>query len=226
MNIFERIRKIRQECDLTIFQLSDKIGIPNRTISNYERGERKPSVEYLTLLYEHLNANPEWLLSGRGEMFTDKEKTSLQAKVSADEFTFYQKMNLDAAAGYGAIAEDEEIEDYIAFKKDWANKHISSPKNAIRVLTAKGDSMEPTIKNGDLLLVDISQSEAKSDNIYVLRIDHSLVVKRIQRLPGNKLQVISDNKNYEPYVVDLSDESQETVIIGKVLWYGRQIESF
>jgi len=221
MTISDRIRKIRQEQGLTILELSKKIGIPDRTISNYERGERKPSVEYLTLLYEHLNANPEWLISGNGEMFTDK--SAISGKFSVEDFLFIPKLMLKPAAGCGTIVDLEDVEDYIAFQKEWFNKHIHAPKNSLAVMTANGDSMEPTIKNGDMLLVDTSQNQARTDNIYIIRIDECIVVKRVQCIPGNKLQVISDNKTYDPYVLDLSDESHQAVIIGKVVWYGRSI---
>lgn len=223
MNIAERIRKIRQEVGLTILELSKKINVSDRTISNYERGERKPSVDYLTLLYEHLEANPEWLLSGKGEMFTDKTSSNMPAKFSVSDFLFIPKLVLKASAGHGSIVDLENIEDYIAFQKDWFNKNIHAPQNALAVMTANGDSMEPTIKNGDMLLVDTSQNQARTDNIYIIRIDDCLVVKRVQCLPGQKIQIISDNKNYDTYTLDLSDESQSISIIGKVVWYGRSI---
>lgn len=221
MTISDRIRKIRQEQGLTILDLSKKIGIPDRTISNYERGERKPSVEYLTLLYEHLDANPEWLLSGNGEMFTDK--STISSKFSVEDFLFIPKLILRPAAGCGTIVDLEDVEDYIAFQKDWFNKHIHALKSSLAVMTANGDSMEPTIKNGDMLLVDTSQNQARTDNIYIIRINDCLAVKRVQCIPGNKLQIISDNKTYNPYILDLTDESQKAVIIGKVVWYGRSI---
>lgn len=222
MNIAERIRKIRQEKGFTIIELGQEIGVSDRTISNYERGERRPSVDYLTLLYEHLDANAEWLLSGNGDMLKDKS-SNMPVKISADDFWFIPKLNINAAAGAGSIVDVENVEDYIAFQKAWFNNHIFAPKSSLAVLTANGDSMEPTIKNGDMLLVDTSQNQAKSDNIYIIRVDHSLVVKRVQCLPGNKLQVISDNKTYDSYIIDLADESQQASIIGKVVWYGRAI---
>lgn len=223
MNIAERIRKIRQELGLTILELSKKINVSDRTISNYERGERKPSVDYLTLLYEHLNANPVWLISGKGEMFADKTASNMPAKFSIEDFLFIPKLVLKPSAGNGTIVDLEDVEDYIAFQKEWFNRHIHAPKNSLAVMTANGDSMEPTIRNGDMLLVDTSQSQARTDNIYIIRIDDCLVVKRVQCIPGQKIQVISDNKNYDTYTLDLSDESQSISIVGKVVWYGRRI---
>lgn len=228
MNIHERVRKIRQEHSLSIQELSKKIGIPDRTISNYERGERKPSVEYLSLLAENLDANPEWLILGTGEIFLSKEKTASQEKLpdglTPSDFTFIPMIDLQAAAGSGVIIDTESTKDFIAFTKDWLFKNVKAPLNELVMFLTKGDSMEPTIRDGDMLLVDKSDTVLKSEGIYVIRMDDSLIVKRVQRLPDKKAEIISDNSLYKPFIIDLTDES--IGVIGKVVWFGRQIERF
>ena len=69
MTIKDRIRMIRKSKKKTIEQFSDTIGVPVRTISNYERGERGISVDYLYRLYTQLNANIHWVLTGKGSMY-------------------------------------------------------------------------------------------------------------------------------------------------------------
>jgi len=69
MDLKDRVREVRKLKGLTISELSKKIGVPERTISNYELGERKISVEYITLLNTHLGTSLNWLISGEGEMF-------------------------------------------------------------------------------------------------------------------------------------------------------------
>lgn len=54
--------------------------------------------------------------------------------------------------------------------------------------------------------------------------DNSLIVKRVQKLPEHKADITSDNTVYKPFVIDLADES--IAFIGKVVWFGRQIERF
>lgn len=226
MNIHERIRQIRIESNLTLIDLGKLLGIPDRTISNYERGERKPSVEYLTLLAEKLNANPQWLILGTGEMFLDKQEeyilNGLPKSISPYDFKYIPMCELKAAAGGGCIIDTEEIIDYLAFKKDWLRKNITGSPNNIVIFIAKGDSMYPTIKDGDILLIDKDDKHIKQEGIYVIRIEDSLIVKRIQKLPGNKVEVISDNTTYTKYVIDF-EKDQDVDIIGKVVWYGRHV---
>nr|DAI41207.1 MAG TPA: helix-turn-helix domain protein [Caudoviricetes sp.] len=69
----ERIKEIRTKLNLSVAKLADKIGIPARTITGYERGERTPSIEFLANLSTILNVNANWFITGNGEMFNKKE---------------------------------------------------------------------------------------------------------------------------------------------------------
>ena len=225
MNIHERVRKIRTEHSLTIQELSKLLETPDRTISNYERGERKPSVDYLILLAEKLQANPEWLILGKGEMFIDAEKSSqlnIPKQVDLANYRFIPYYDLKAAAGDGSIIDDDNIKDYIAFTKEWLSKNIPASFNNLIILIAKGDSMDPTIKDGDLLIVDTTIKDSiKNDGIYIIRMDDYLVVKRLQRLHESKLAIMSDNPRYKSYEIDLNEDAN-TGIVGQVVWFGRQ----
>lgn len=74
---------------------------------------------------------------------------------------------------------------------------MSAPEN-IKMIKVKGDSMEPTLKEGDWVLVDISRISPDSDGLFLLRLAGGLAVKRIQCGLGNSINVLSDNKNYPP----------------------------
>jgi transcriptional regulator with XRE-family HTH domain len=107
---------------------------------------------------------------------------------------------------------------------------ISAPSN-LRILTGYGDSMEPTFKDGDPLLVDTGVTEIKIDGVYVLERDagsdrKELFIKRVQRHPiDNTLIISSDNKNYQPVVVSESDRRVRFKVAGRVLlaWNSRKI---
>ncbi len=70
----ERIKSIRAKLNLSVAKLANKIKIPARTITGYERGERTPSIEFLANLSTILNINANWFISGKGEMFIQPEK--------------------------------------------------------------------------------------------------------------------------------------------------------
>mgnify|MGYP000782226452 CR=1 FL=1 len=65
----QRIKEIRSKLNLSVAKMADKIQIPARTITGYERGERTPSIEFVTQCCTILNVNANWFLTGEGEMF-------------------------------------------------------------------------------------------------------------------------------------------------------------
>lgn len=93
-------------------------------------------------------------------------------------------------------------------------KHISStaPDN-IKMIQVFGDSMQPTLKAGDWVLVDITHNAPDTDGLFVLWLATGLAVKRIQG-GINNLIIHSDNHNYK----DITAETGEIRIIGKVIY--------
>lgn len=97
---------------------------------------------------------------------------------------------------------------------DFRQITMSAPDN-IKMIKVKGDSMEPTLKDGDWVLVDISRISPDSDGLFLLRLAGGLAVKRIQCGLGNNINVLSDNPNYPP----LPPTTLEDVpIVGKVIY--------
>lgn len=87
---------------------------------------------------------------------------------------------------------------------------------------ADGDSMEPTIGHGDLLLVDEAIQHVATHGIYVVIYQGMVLVKRIQiRLDGT-IVLMSDNTKYKDEVVKPS-EAVDLRIGGRVRWFGRTI---
>lgn len=72
----ERIKEIRSKLNLSVAKLADKIEIPARTITGYERGERMPSIEFLANLSTILSINANWFLTGKGSMFNEQQPST------------------------------------------------------------------------------------------------------------------------------------------------------
>lgn len=101
-------------------------------------------------------------------------------------------------------------------------KKISStaPEN-VKLIKVKGDSMFPTLKEDDWVMVDTNQNYP-SDGMFLLRLaGNFLTVKRIQCALGNNLTILSDNPNYQPMNASVED----VAIVGKVI-YALKTEKF
>ena len=76
----EKIKEIRKKLSLSVAKMSDKINIPQRTITAYERGERQPSIEFLAQMCINFNLNANWFLTGKGDMFNGENLSTEKIK--------------------------------------------------------------------------------------------------------------------------------------------------
>jgi phage repressor protein C with HTH and peptisase S24 domain len=131
------------------------------------------------------------------------------------------RLDVGASAGPGALADDERPRGHIAFDPSWLRRLAADPK-LLSLIRVEGDSMAPTLADGDEILVDSGDAaERLRDGIYVLRIEDALVVKRVSRNPaGSAISIRSDNDAY-PSWPDCDPAAVE--IIGRVVWVGRRL---
>lgn len=129
--------------------------------------------------------------------------------------------NVNAAMGYGVSVYDENQTGTYALSRKLAND-LGIKANNADIIFGTGNSMEPTIKGGDALLVDKNRCEVCDGKIYCIRQDGQLKVKRLQRLSKTKIKIISDNKDYEAIILDFKQEPDlDFEIIGEIRWCGR-----
>jgi phage repressor protein C with HTH and peptisase S24 domain len=132
------------------------------------------------------------------------------------------RLDLGASAGPGALDPDENPRGSIAFDPSWLRRLGVGNSAFLSLIRVEGDSMAPTLSDGDEILVDAGDSAARlRDGIYVLRIDDALVVKRLALGPGKRVSVRSDNDAYPGWPdCDLSSID----LVGRVVWSGRRIK--
>jgi phage repressor protein C with HTH and peptisase S24 domain len=132
-------------------------------------------------------------------------------------------LDVAASAGHGALAEMEQNSAQFGFDQGWLKKLTSSKASSLSIIRVLGDSMEPTLFDGDEVMVDLGDGHARlRDGIYVLRMDDTLNVKRIAIEPkGRQISVVSDNPAYPTW----SGMSRQSInIVGRVLWFGRKMQ--
>lgn len=149
-------------------------------------------------------------------------KDTLGNDIDVEEFAFIPRYNLQAAAGYGASADGEKPLFSMAFRKYWISNYLHVDPHDLSVISVKGDSMEGVLNQRDVILINHAENQPGS-GLYVLRMDGDLIVKMVQRLPGGVLKVTSANSLYEPFDIDLNNMPTDVEVVGRVVWFGRQI---
>jgi len=93
--------------------------------------------------------------------------------------------------------------------------------NLVKMLRVEGDSMSPTLKDGDYVLADFSFHKFLSDGLYIILVADRLIVRRLQKLSSSECLLISDNPSYKPITLPL----KKVTIIGKVI-FAFKVEKF
>jgi phage repressor protein C with HTH and peptisase S24 domain len=154
---------------------------------------------------------PEELLGGPGAA----------AAPTVQPLAMIPQLDVRASAGPGALPGDERPRGHVGFDPSWLRRLGSDPA-ALSMIRVEGDSMLPTLSDGDEILVDRSDAAARiRDGIYVLRLEGSLLVKRLALDPaGGRLAVRSDNVAYPSWP---DCDPAQVDVVGRVVWVGRRI---
>ncbi len=171
-----------------------------------------PSTIKLARVADALGISLSYLV--RGEEETPSHQDS---QASGNEYLYVPWLEI---SGNGNTAR-AEAEPY-SFQKEWIASHFDSDMEDLRVLDIDGDSMEPTLLNHDIVLVDTGRKVPSPAGIFILFDGLGFVAKRLEYVSELKtphIRGISDNQHYSTYECSLS----EATIMGRVVWFSREI---
>lgn len=186
--------KLRNKTQL---DLAKAIGVSNTTINNYVKGYNTPRMDKIDKICNYLNIE-------RSNLLEDKEEnnnTSHGIKIPV----------LGTVAAGIPISAVEEILGYEEIPQSWQNQ------GEFFGLKIKGDSMEPRMESGDVVIVK-QQSDANSgDTVIVLVNGDDATCKRLEKT-DNGIMLVSTNPKYPPMFYSLEDiQTKPVVILGKVV---------
>ncbi|MGE4399363.1 MAG: S24 family peptidase [Campylobacterales bacterium] len=211
MSASTRLREIRKTLGLTQEKFGEKIGLKQSQMRDIESGKQKVSVEIAEEIEKIFDIDAGWLVFGKGTMTA----TSL----SPQNNNFAVPM-IEAYAGCGSASgfsnmlinsKDNLIIDPRIFPSDFLRPHLA----AIRIA---GDSMEPTLRGGDIAFVQTKNGSdiVEVGDVYLIAYDGGVYIKRLH-FQGRKVKIISDNQLYDPFWYEHGDSQIEFDIIGKVV---------
>jgi phage repressor protein C with HTH and peptisase S24 domain len=133
------------------------------------------------------------------------------------EFVEVRRLALGASAGPGALPGREQAIGAFRFARRWLRQHGLDPRR-LSAIAVQGDSMEPTLRDGDEILVDETPRPLR-DGIHVVRVEGALLVKRLEAVRPGAIVLKSDNPAHDP--IELT--AAEVEMIGRVVWKGGRL---
>lgn len=222
----ERILEERKRLDMTQPQMAEAGGVSKGSQILYEKGNA-PTADYLRGI-ALAGADILYILTAErsaASMPVTMMRSIQDAMARPEEFAPVPVYSAELAAGGGAVNAVEDVIDHMAFRRDWLRKMDVSPSAAV-VARARGESMAPTLHDGDVVLIDRSRAEPPSKprapndtrpaQIYALMDENGARIKRVDLAAPGMLAILSDNPASPPEFCPVSS----ITIIGKVVWWG------
>lgn len=226
MTIGERLKLWRADKHLKQEEAASLLGIPYSTYQKYEINNKKPGADAMES-FARAGINVTWLLTGADEVvlpgkasrFDPTTGTIVECESRVVEYKLIPFYDGNANGDAKRLIDQEHKAGEMAFSNAWLNKR-GLQASACALVRVKGDTMTPTMYEGDLLLVDTGVQTIKEDGIYLFYSDYYFA-RRIQRSLDGSIAIITDNPQYRNHSLT-PEEAKKVVSAGRVRWIGHE----
>ena len=193
------------------------LGVHPSVISHIEAGTTRIQPEMARTIEKETGIRQAWLLTGDGPMkaedavLKDQEPQRLPTRPS--DFSCVTKVKSVLSGRTRLLVDDELSEDIYSFRTDWLLRKGRIP--CMRLARISGDSMFPTLVDGDFVLFDTSKTEPLDGKIMVVGIDDLVYIKRLRVSPEGYFLVSDNRVVYEPWRINIDTAR----FLGLVVWH-------
>lgn len=201
---------------LSAAEVARRAGLAATTIQRPIKGTAETRISQRTLekLHDAFPKFPGWTRAGAATLASFVEPTPQMVEIAAIDLNF----------GLGAAFMDSEIVEYAAdtmlFPRDWLRSITSSSPDSLYWARGVGNSMEPTIGDGDVILIDRSAVGSSFGDVYwAIAFGQTGMVKRLRPMPDGSVKILSDNQSVPPEIA----HDGELHVFGRVIAVVRRI---
>ena len=231
MSLGSQVRKYRQQLGWTLEELEKRSGVARGTISALEKrgSNRSEHTQQLAAAFgltveQLVDEETNWLDRGTMKVAEPMATYFVNPNPVPSGYIRLEHLSPEPSMGRGlALTEPVQIVQYLDVLEQWVRQEVGTTNPArIKVLTGNGNSMAPTIKDKDLVFVDVECRSIETAGIYVLDVAGRLILKKAMILANGTLVIRSDNvaeyPDEERY--DLRHVGDAITVCGKVLaWW-------
>lgn len=220
MSLGGRIQERLKAVGISQAELARRVKVSQPTINALIHGNNVGS-RHLHRIAAELETSPAWLA---GETDNDAPVTiapsALDALAEKLDLAVVPELELGYSMGGGAVFDQYEQRGVIPFQRAWLRSMMRGAIADLFVARGDGDSMQPTLLDGDIVLIDTAQKDIRQqDRIWAVSYGDLGMIKRVRRSPKGHYILLSDNSTVPP--IECADE--EMHVVGRVIWIGRRI---
>ncbi|MBU3845978.1 MAG: helix-turn-helix domain-containing protein [Candidatus Acinetobacter avistercoris] len=220
MSLKDRLKESRKKAKKTQAEVAEAVNISQPAYQALESGKNQKSA-YLPLIAQVLGVDPYWLTTGKS---TDAfDQTDVLDPVIVNEGNENQFIWIEVVEANFSCGEGESIE----FHFDAINGKIPFPPSFLRdknvteqtmkIIKAKGDSMADFIKDGDLVGINLSQTNIIDGEIYAVYLAGEGMIKQVFKEADGSLILHSLNEKYRDKLVT-EENGKNFKVIGRQIW--------
>jgi len=210
-------------------KLADEFSVAPPSVQGWVKFGRIDKAKLMGLIKYFSDVVPpsHWGLEGwASELSADTVSVDGLPAALAQKISGYRQVvqvpRYDVAGSMGSGLEPPEMNmvvEHMSLDANWVRQNLTYTNlDNLKLISGRGDSMAPTIRSGDAVLVDSGVNTVEDDAIYFFLMRGKLQIKRIQRgLDG--LTIISDNSQYPPIEVPGDREADITVLALIIYWW-------
>ncbi len=207
----DNLKKLRNGLGLTLDEFSLKIGVPKSTYVRYESGRRDAPLDVIKKIAHLANISVDEIINSE---HIDKQ---IERTLGYSTIKLYPNIKASCANGCVVINGDTdyEVKD-ISLPDEYLRNVLGLPSlHDVHAIIADGDSMEPTIKAGDIIFI-VPDEVIRDSKVYILNIDGETYCKRIYKnIATGGIILKSDNSNAPSFEIT-KERLSEIRIVGRV----------
>lgn len=212
MQVADRINQKMTEHSLSQADLIRGTGAGRATVSGWVNGTNNPSAKHLNNLAKTLKTTTSWLLTGIADMGQNLQSVEVwddNTPLDEDEVEIPFFKDFSFACGSGSISEAIANETRKLRMSKATLRNLTIAKDNAVAATASGDSMSPTIKDGDTIHIDLGRKNIKDGKIFAVCIGGLFYCKRLYNLPFGGVRIVSDNSEEFPEIQLTAEQIKE-----------------
>lgn len=199
-----------REAAPSLADIARVLSLPPARITEIFKGKRDVSFDEARRLIKHYNIS----LSEMGANTDSAADIMKEIGIS-----LVPEIDISLSMGGGNVIDVHQQIGVVPFRTDWLSGQYAGKLAQLIVARGDGDSMQPTILDGDIVLIDTAQCAiTRQDKIWAVSWGDLGMIKRVRRTPEGNYLLMSDNSS----VSSITAVDGEMSVIGRVIWIGRR----